>query len=210
MIIKLEYEDIGLVGIKTNYNNKVKNHYIRYIVDEYSIDKAIKEIRNNKWVVALDYEGDYQHLYNLDERPNVPIIVTKEFTEVTELGIDFFMSYVPNWVIVSIKTPSDFCDMRLVETLSNKYSNIRFCGGKFLRLPTCNIGCIQRNEVPAKIADSKISYYTEGCACAMVTMNIEDVEGVDLLFKDKEEEKVAIKEERKKKIINSIDDLFNF
>ena len=43
----------------------------------------------------------------------------------------------------------------------------------------------------------------------MVTMDIEDVEGVDLLFKDKEEEKVIIKEERKKKIINSIDDLFN-
>lgn len=32
MIIRLEYEDIGLVGIRTNYNNKVKNHYIRYIV----------------------------------------------------------------------------------------------------------------------------------------------------------------------------------
>lgn len=209
MIIKLEYEDIGLVGIKTNYNNKVKNHYIRYIVDEYSIEKAIKEVRNNKWVVALDYEGDNQHLFTLEEKPNIPVIVTKEFTEVTELGIDFFMSYVPDWVIVSIKTPSDFCDMRMVETLSKKYPNIRFCGGKFLRLPTCHIGCIQRDEVPAKIADSKISYYTEGCACAMVTMNIEDVEGVDLLFKDKEEEKVILKEERKKKIINSIDDLFN-
>ena len=210
MIIKLEYEDIGLVGIKTNYNNKVKNHYIRYIVDEYSIEKAIKEVRNNKWVVALDYEGDNQHLFTLEEKPNIPVIVTKEFTEVTELGIDFFMSYVPSWVIVSIKTPSDFCDMRLVETLSKKYSNIRFCGGKFLRLPTCHIGCIQRDEIPAKIADSKISYYTEGCACAMVTMNIEDVEGVDLLFKDKEEEKVILKEERKKKIIGNLDDLFNF
>ena len=43
----------------------------------------------------------------------------------------------------------------------------------------------------------------------MVTMDISDVEGVDLLFKDKEEEKVILKEERKKKIINSIDDLFN-
>jgi hypothetical protein len=119
------------------------------------------------------------------------------------------MSCIPNWVVVSIKTPNDFCDMRLVETLSKKYDNIRFCGGKFLRLPTCRIGCIQREEVPSKISDNKISYYTEGCACAMVTMDIQDVEGVDLLFKDKEEEKVIIKEERKKKIINSIDDLFN-
>ena len=68
--------------------------------------------------------------------------------------------------------------MRLVDNLSKQYSNIRFCGGKFLRLPSCRIGCIQREEIPSKIADSKISYYTEGCACAMVTMNIEDVEAL--------------------------------
>ena len=209
MIIRLEYEDIGLVGIRTNYNNKVKNHYIRYIVDEYCVEKAIKEVRGNKWVVALDYEGDNQYLFNIEDVPSIPLIVTKEFVDMTELSIDFFMSCVPDWVIVSIKTPIDFCDMRLVETLSKKYSNIRFCGGKFLRLPTCRIGCIQRDEVPAKISDNKISYYTEGCACAMVTMDIEDVEGVDLLFKDKEEEKVIIKEERKKKIINNLDDLLN-
>ena len=209
MIIKLEYEDIGLVGIKTNYNNKVKNHYIRFIVDEYCVEKAIKEAENNKWVVALDYEGDFQYLFNLEEVPKIPVIITKEFTEVNKLSIAFFMTKVPDWVIVSIKTPEDFSDMRLVDNLSKQYSNIRFCGGKFLRLPSCRIGCIQREEIPSKIADSKISYYTEGCACAMVTMNIEDVEGVDLLFKEKEAEKIILKEENKKKIISSIEDLLS-
>lgn len=209
MIIKLEYEDIGLVGIKTNYNNKVKNHYIRFIVDEYCVEKAIKEAENNKWVVALDYEGDFQYLFNLEEVPKIPVIITKEFTEINELSIAFFMTKVPDWVIVSIRTPEDFSDMRLVDNLSKQYANIRFCGGKFLRLPSCRIGCIQREEIPSKIADSKISYYTEGCACAMVTMNIEDVEGVDLLFKEKEAEKIILKEENKKKIISSIEDLLS-
>ena len=119
------------------------------------------------------------------------------------------MTKVPDWVIVSIRTPEDFSDMRLVDNLSKQYANIRFCGGKFLRLPSCRIGCIQREEIPSKIADSKISYYTEGCACAMVTMNIEDVEGVDLLFKEKEAEKIILKEENKKKIISSIEDLLS-
>ena len=78
MIIKLDYQDIGLVGIKTNYNGKIKNHYIRYIVDEYSIDKAIREVKNNnKWVVALDYEGDIQYLFNVQEKPTIPVIFTK-------------------------------------------------------------------------------------------------------------------------------------
>ena len=209
MIIKLEYQDIGLVGIKTNYNNKVKNNYIRYIVDEFCIERAIKDSENNKWVVALDYEGDNQYLFNIPNKPNIPVIVTKEFKEINELSIAFFMKGLPDWVIVSIKTPSDFCDMRLVESLSLEFPNIRFCGGKFLRLPTCRIGCIQRDEIPAKISDNKISCYTEGCACAMITMPIEEVEGVDMLFKDREEEKVILKEENKKKIISSIEDLFN-
>ena len=93
MIIKLEYEDIGLVGIKTNYNNKVKNHYIRFIVDEYCVEKAIKEAENNKWVVALDYEGDFQYLFNLEEVPKIPVIITKEFTEINELSIAFFITF---------------------------------------------------------------------------------------------------------------------
>ena len=133
MIIKREYEDIGIAKINTNYNKKIKTHYIRYIVDEYCIEKAIKEAEENKWVVALDYEGDIQYLYRIKEKPKKPVIVTKEFVEISELSIDFFMSYVPSWVTVVIKTSKDYSDMRMIEKLSKKYENIRFCGGKFLR-----------------------------------------------------------------------------
>ena len=207
MIIKMDYQDIGLVGIKTNYNNKIKNHYIRFIVDEYSIDNVIQSIKNNKWVVALDYEGDLQYLFTMGDKPSIPVIVTKEMKEINELSVGFFMKCVPDWVIVSIKTPPDFIDMKIIENLSKEYENLRFCGGKLLRLPNCRIGCIQREEISTKIPESKISYYTEGCSCIMVTMPIEDVEGVDLLYKDREEAKEVEREEQKKKIINTIEDL---
>lgn len=209
MIIQLEYQDIDLVGIKTNYNGKVKSHYIRYIVDEFSIDSALKDAETNKWIVALDYQGDYQYLYNFNKEPKIPVIVTKELKEINEMTVSFCMSMLPNWVIVVIKTPKDFHDMKMIECLSKKYKNIRFCGGKFLRLPCCSIGCIQREDIPSKIPESKISYYTEGCACIMPTLPLEEVEGVDMLFKDKEEEKKIEKEENKKKIISSIEDLLS-
>lgn len=209
MIIKMDYEDIGLVGIRTNYNGKIKSHYIRYIVDEYSIEKAIKQTKGNKWVVAFDYIGDYQYLFNIVEKPNVPVIVTKELKEINELSIEFFMKCVPDWVIVSIKTPSDFCDMRVIENLSLQFPNIRFCGGKFLRLPNCKIGCIQKEDLPYKMAESQVTYYTEGCACALLTMPYDEVEGKDLLFKDAEIEREIKKQETKKKVLSSIDDLFN-
>lgn len=205
----MEYQDIGIVGIKTNYNNKVKSHYIRYIVDEFSIDKALKETENNKWVVALDYQGDLQYLFNFTEIPKKPIIITKELKEISEVSISYIMNTIPNWVIVAIKTSKDFCDLRLIEKMSKKYKNIRFCGGKFLRLPCCNIGCIQREDIPTKIPDSKVQYYVEGCSCIMPTLPIDEVEGVDLLFKDKEDEKEVLREENKKKIISNIEDLLN-
>lgn len=205
----MEYQDIGIVGIKTNYNNKVKSHYIRYIVDEFSIDKALKETENNKWVVALDYQGDLQYLFNFTEIPKKPIIITKELKEISEVSISYIMNTIPNWVIVAIKTSKDFCDLRLIEKMSKKYKNIRFCGGKFLRLPCCNIGCIQREDIPTKIPDSKVQYYVDGCSCIMPTLPIDEVEGVDLLFKDKEDEKEVLREENKKKIISNIEDLLN-
>lgn len=210
LIIKLEYEDRDIVGIKTNYKNKVKNHYIRFIVDEFSIDKIIQEVKENKWVVALDYEGDNQYLFNLLERPTIPVIVTKYFEEVTELAIDYFVNSIPNWVYAAVKTPKTFSDMRMIEKISLKYPNVRFCGGKFLRLPTCKIGCIQREEIPSKVTDYQLSYYTEGCACALETMHLEDVEGIEFIYRDKEEEKEMIKEESKKKVLESLDDLFKF
>jgi hypothetical protein len=166
-------------------------------------------VRGNKWVVALDYEGDNQHLFDIEEKPAIPVIVTKEFVDMTELSIDFFMSCIPNWVVVSIKTPNDFCDMRLVETLSKKYDNIRFCGGKFLRLPTCRIGCIQQEDLPKSVVESKLPYYTEGCACPLKSMHIDEVEDKELLFKDPDVEREIKKQETKKKVLNSIDDLFN-
>ena len=89
IIIQLDYQDINLVTIRTNYNNKIKDNYLRYIVDEFSLEKAIKEMEENKWVVALDYVGDLEYLFNITNKPSKPIIVTKNLLDINELSIDF-------------------------------------------------------------------------------------------------------------------------
>lgn len=206
IIIQLDYQDIDLVTIRTNYNNKIKDNYLRYIVDEFSLEKAIKEMEENKWVVALDYVGDLEYLFNITNKPSKPIIVTKKLLDINELSIDFIMQTMPDWVIVSIKTPSNFCDMRVVERLSKKYSNIRFCGGKFLRLPNCNVGCIQREDIPIKIRESAISYSTEGCSCIITTLKLEEVENYEFIYKSMIEEKEKKRLERKKSV-SGLEDL---
>lgn len=208
MIIKLDYQDNNLLALKTFYKGKEKYHYIRYVVDEYSIDEAIQKIKGNKWVVALDYEGDLEHLFTLNEKPIVPVIVTKVLEDVNELSIDFMVNTIPDWVILSIKTPSDFCDMRFVEYISKKYKNIRFCGGKFLRLPDCNVGCIGRVNIPDRIPESDVKYYTEGCACILVSMHVEDVEGIEYIYAETPKLKEVQKAMGQKKVVKSLDDLF--
>ena len=47
LIVSMDYEDIGLVCVRTTRNGKIRNNYIRYIVDEYSIDKAIRNTKSN-------------------------------------------------------------------------------------------------------------------------------------------------------------------
>lgn len=208
IIIQLDYQDIELVTIRTNYNNKIKDNYLRYIVDEFSLEKAIKEMEENKWVVALDYIGDLEYLFNIVNKPQKPIIVTKNLLDINELSIDFIMQTMPDWVIVSIKTPDSFCDMRIVERLSKKYKNIRFCGGKFLRLPNCNVGCIQREDIPVKIRDSAISYNTEGCSCIIETLRLDEVENYEFIYKSMIEEKEKKRIERKKRV-SDLADLLN-
>lgn len=206
MIVKMDFQDIGVVGIRTTFNNKTKNHYIRYIVDEYSLERAIESVKGSKWVVALDYDGDLGHLSMIEELPTVPLIVTKEFEEITELSLEFFMMQVPKWVRVAIKTPKDFSDMRMIANMSKKYPNIRFCQGKFLRLPCCNIGCIDKEDLNTKVAESKITYYTDGCSCIIVTMNIEDVEGVEILYKDIEDKREKEVKDMREQVIKEVND----
>lgn len=221
MVIKMEYQDIGIVGIRTkNWNDKVKIHYINYIVDEFSIDSAINEVNTgfNKYIVSLEYVGDLHRLFLIEEKPKVPVLIKRELEDVTELSIAFIVKTIPDWVRLCIKTPTDFCDMKLVESVCKKFPNVHFCMGKFLRLNNCNIGCLRREEIPKKITDQKYNFYTEGCACPMYAIPLEEVENVDIIFKDKEEQKQIKKQEIKqqikeegtsKKVISNLSDLFD-
>ena len=210
MIVKLVYQDSNLKGFKTLDGRKnEKTHYIRYILDEFSIDEAIQKIKRNKGVVALDYEGDLGYLFELKERPSVPLIYKEELTDVNELSISFVVEKVPSWVRVAIKTPEDFSDMRLIEKMSKKYPNLRFCCGTFLRLPGCNVGCVSREDLPDKIPDSAVKYYTTGCACIPYSIPIDEVEGLEYVYMTEEE--IAAQETDKKllikKKVKSLEDL---
>lgn len=205
MLIKLDYRENGIVGIKTTHKNKIRHHYLRFIVDEYSIDNALNHSEINDWLIALDYEGDMAYLWGYDRVPNIPVIVTKKVDSVTEIEVGFIVKQIPSWVRIAIKTPKEFSDMRLIKEISLKYPNVRFCGGNFVRLPGCNIGCIQESDLPLPINQSKIEYITEGCACIKKTIALEDFEGAELLYTIVNKDN--IKNKNKKAVIKDLRDL---
>lgn len=209
MIVRIEYQNT-ISAIKTKYKGKEKSHYIRFVVDEYSIQSALERVRDNKWVVALDYEGDISYLNNVKYDVNdKPVIIFKQLDEISELTIKSIMRRIPLWVRVAIKTPEDFNNMRVIFDLSKKYPNIRFCGGNFLRLGGCNVGCIGREDIPRKVAESKIDYYTKGCNCIIKTLNIEDIEGYEFIYSSEEDKLKSIKDEKvdSKRVVKSLRDL---
>ena len=91
-------------------------------------------------------------------------------------------------------------------TFASSANCIRFCGGKFLRLPNCNVGCIQREDIPVKIRESAISYSTEGCSCIITTLKLEEVENYEFIYKSMIEEKEKKRLERKKSV-SGLEDL---
>ena len=209
MIIRVEYQN-DISAIKTKYKGKEKSHYIRFIVDEYSLQPALDRVRENKWVVGLDYEGDISFLQNIQyKEKDKSVIVIRELKDVNETTVRNIIKKIPIWVRVVIYTPEDFSDMKFIFEMSKKYPNLRFSGGKFLRLEGCNIGCITKEDIPKKVAESKIDYFTKGCSCIIKTVDIEDVEGYEFVYSEEEEKLKDIKEENTdgKIVIKNLRDL---
>lgn len=215
MIVKLKYEDVKGNTLKVDVDGKETMCYMRVAVNSDNVIEAVSALKGYKNVVAFDYTGDIQTLEGL-ETYNTPICV-KYTLDVVDNTIDDIMASVPETVRVIIGVPSDFCNMQVIEEYSNKYQNIRFCGGHFIRLEGCNIGCIGVEDIPRKIHANRIKLECRGCACAYENTDINDFDIVTFTnevlpvkepkvgkVKEKEPKAPTPKAPPKKKAISSI------
>lgn len=176
MIVKLKYDDVKGNTLKLGIDGKKVPVFMRVAVDQSNVIEAVAKFKTYKNVVLLDYTGDMQTLEGLDN--TTPIAVKFEL-ETVDSTIDDIMGSVPSNARVVIKLPEDYSDMRTIEAYSNKYSNIRFCGGYFLRLEGCKLGCVCAEDIYKKVSSSKVNLLCKGCACVYENVDINEFEIVE-------------------------------
>ena len=179
MIVKMKYEDVKGNTLKVFMDDKKVPAYMRVSVTSDNISEALTKYGNARNVVAFDYTGDIQTLNNLDLYCSVPVCVKFELEDVDSTIDDIMESITNSKVRVIIKLPESFCNMQAIEQYSEKYSNVHFCGGHFLRLEGCRIGCIGVEDIPKKVHPKKIKLECKGCACVYETVDINEFDNVE-------------------------------
>lgn len=180
ILVKSDYDTavrFEKTGCMTKIGNKKHQVLFKLYCDSLSIDSCISLYKRFPNVVVLEYQGEAREL-SIKDIKGVRIIKTYESgVNITKEEIEDISESLPEGVSAVIKLPEDYSDMRFIYGISQKYANIRFCGGMLFRLEGCNLGCCECDyltKLGMKYDDS--NYIYEGCACAVNAYNIEEVE----------------------------------
>lgn len=169
-----QYEHSSVI---TKIGNKKHQCYFKLYCDDLDIDDCLKLARTSKNIIMLEYQGS---LPTLGMKDLSGVYVTRAFDfgmDVNETDIEGVFELLPKGVTAVIKLPQGYTDMRFIYSMSQKYKDIRFCGGTTFCFEGCNVGCCGRDILEKyNIKYDKSEYIHEGCACAAETVLAEEVE----------------------------------
>jgi hypothetical protein len=162
---------------------KKKTPALLYIeADDYTIVDAIEEFKANKNVGVVEHMGTHNKLSSLSSEifRGAYTILTHELSTVTEEEVEKAVASTPAGVACMCKLPDDFCDMRFIRAMCDKFLNLRFCGGYLFRLDGCRLGYIAKDTLSdaINVKTDKLIATNSGCI-----MNYVDYEAVSLELK---------------------------
>lgn len=225
MIVSIPYEQVKGNNLNGVYEDKEYSFYMRIGVNEDNVIEAISQWGTSRNVIAFDYDGDLSKLASLPSISKAIIIHKK--IDLSVINIEMYLVTVPKTVRVVLELEDNYSDMRTLKHLSSKYPQVRFCGGNVIRLNGVNLGCILQDDLPKKVAASKIGVVCKGCSCIdktikfedvtnpIFTMEVEKIKNIKTGSKDSDNEKVVTSKvkpkttnNKTKKIINSLTERF--
>lgn len=160
-------------GALTKYANKEQQVLFRVTVDDFNFEEALECYKNDANIVMLEYEGTDDYLENVSKEKCAGVYITKCVdvgTDVMDKDIDKIMLSIPSCIVVVIRLPQEFNDMKFIKDMCDKYSNIRFCGGTIFRLDGVRVGCCGADILHKyKIKDK--DYIKMGCSCAIPVLS---------------------------------------
>lgn len=150
----------------------VKECPLMLVCTSMEFTDAVKTFSSNTNIVGymitdgVDFVKLKIDLQGVSNKLNV-LIVYKYLSEDTT-ALEQALTYIQSnetlckHVNVLVKLPDDYTNMMFVKQMCDKYTNVRFTGGTLLALCGCKIGAIENEDLPKKIADSKIPVIYEG------------------------------------------------
>lgn len=178
-------------GVSVKIGNKNHNVLFKVIVDDFSIEEALKSKDSN--IIMYDYQGMTSNpIYLGIEDTDIYISKSYEYgSDICEEDIVELLNDVPKGVIPIAKLPKDYKNFEFVCRMCDKYPRVRFCGGVLFCAEGCRVGCCGRDILDsAGVKYSDNNYIKEGCACAL---NVISDEGLELVVSEKK-----IKEKKQK------------
>ncbi len=173
VIVKGSYQELEQYkGLNTSMVHLKKKHrvFFKVICDEHTVEDSVALFNSYRNVLYLEYIGLPETLQNIDLK-GAYIGVVQEFKmDVTVEDVELVLQGLPKGVTLIAKLPLECHDMYLVEHLSKKYDNIRFCGGNLFLLDGCKIGCCGADTLKSRgLSYTDNVLCKKGCGCAFPT-----------------------------------------
>ena len=179
LLVKTDYETAKkyeFTGVHTKVGNKKHQVFFKVYCDDVTIDECLDLFRSSRNVIMLEYQGNLSTLAIKDLKG---VYITRVFdfgNNITEDDIRDALEQIPDEVTAIIRVPQEYSDMHFVYDISQKYANVRFCGGTMFCFDGCRIGCCGRDILDKNgIKYDKSQYMFEGCSCALETVLSDDV-----------------------------------
>lgn len=199
MLLNIDFSSVENTGVKGEVDGKKVNFYMVINVSERNIIEAQSKYGNSKGVVAFNYTGNPDFLQGNAQLAEItkPLLLNVALEQIGIIEIQQTMIKYPQNVRVVFQLPSDFSNMQFIYSESKKYPNIRFEGGRLLRLGGCKIGSVDIEDIPRKIAVSrlKLSPKDETQFSAMRYIKEDDADLLEFyLFKEVKPKSTGTKE----------------
>lgn len=201
VLVKVGYETASNFrgkGVGTKVGNKKHQVYFKLYCDDTNLKECLDLARHSANVVMLEYQGIPLALEN-ENIEGVYITQVHDYgMNLCEEDVRDVVETTPKGVTPVIRLPLEYNDMQFIYNMSQKYSQIRFCGGTVFCLDGCRLGCCGRDILDSKgIKYNENQYIHEGCCCALETLNEEDVELVESKVKEKKSQSGGTRTKKK-------------
>ncbi len=171
----------GYVGKQLTAQVDHKKHqvFLKLTCSENDLEDSLSLAKGSPNIVMVEYQGqlDSDAFRGINTRGIYVGVVKDAGADIDESDIDKLLEDIPDGVTLIIRLPKGYCDLGKLWELSNRYSNVRFCGGLLFEVDGVKIGMVGPDVLDAfKGKHDETSYMIDGLDDCVPDLDIFDLD----------------------------------